>query len=30
MGWELTSEQRGLIDVAIAARGEAATKRLFN
>jgi aryl-alcohol dehydrogenase-like predicted oxidoreductase len=30
MGWELTSEQRGLIDVAIAARGQAATKRLFN
>jgi aryl-alcohol dehydrogenase-like predicted oxidoreductase len=29
MGWTLSAEQRALIDAAIAARGPAATKRLF-
>jgi aryl-alcohol dehydrogenase-like predicted oxidoreductase len=29
MGWTLSAEERALIDAAIAARGPAATKRLF-
>jgi aryl-alcohol dehydrogenase-like predicted oxidoreductase len=30
MGWQLTAEQRAIIDAAIAARGPTATKRAFS
>jgi aryl-alcohol dehydrogenase-like predicted oxidoreductase len=30
MGWTLSAEQRALVDAAIAARGQAAAKRLFD